>query len=151
MNEQQNVGPTILGKLVLIVFVLACIAGAAYYFRDLVAPSGRGPGTVDIDEFRKVEAPDTQGVTTVNEYNYVPAEKLPPVKGVSAYSWDAEANPPYPSLHSFPIGWHGMGRRCCVEGIPAGDCLQEEGTFRNGSAHGADLVQRGAEGDQPES
>jgi NitT/TauT family transport system substrate-binding protein len=89
MNEQQKVGPTVLGKLVLFVFVLACIAGAAYYFRDLLAPSGRGTGTVDIDEFRKVEAPDTQGVTTVNEYNYVPAEKLPPVKGVSAYSWDA--------------------------------------------------------------
>jgi NitT/TauT family transport system substrate-binding protein len=104
MNEQQNVGPTILGKLVLIVFVLACIAGAAYYFRDLLAPSGRGPGTVDIDEFRKVEAPDTQGVTTVNEYNYVPAEKLPPVKGVSAYSWDAEEK-----VVQFPInvwiGW----------------------------------------------
>ncbi len=104
MNEQQNVGPTILGKLVLIVFVLACIAGAAYYFRDLLAPSGRGTGTVDIDEFRKVEAPDTQGVTTVNEYNYVPAEKLPPVKGVSAYSWDAEEK-----VVQFPInvwiGW----------------------------------------------
>ena len=84
MNEQQKVGPTVLGKLVLIVFVLACIGGAAYYFRDLVAPSGRGTGTVDIDEFRKVEAPDTQGVTTVNEYNYVPAEKLPPeVRGRS--------------------------------------------------------------------
>jgi NitT/TauT family transport system substrate-binding protein len=104
MNEQQKVGPTVLGKLFLIVFVLACIAGAAYYFRDLVAPSGRGTGTVDIDEFRKVEAPDTQGVTTVNEYNYVPAEKLPPVKGVSAYSWDADAK-----VVQFPInvwiGW----------------------------------------------
>jgi NitT/TauT family transport system substrate-binding protein len=104
MNEQQKVGPTVLGKLVLIVFVLACIAGAAYYFRDIVAPGGRGTGTVDIDEFRKVEAPDTQGVTTVNEYNYVPAEKLPPVKGVSAYSWDAEKK-----VVQFPInvwiGW----------------------------------------------
>jgi len=29
------------------------------------------------------EAPDTTGVTTVKEYKYVPAEKLPPVKGVS--------------------------------------------------------------------
>jgi hypothetical protein len=58
MNEQQKAGPTALGKLVLIVFVGACIAGAAYYFRDLVAPGGRGQGMVDIDQFRKVEAPD---------------------------------------------------------------------------------------------
>jgi NitT/TauT family transport system substrate-binding protein len=104
MNEQQKAGPTALGKLVLIVFVLACIAGAAYYFRDLIAPSGRGTKTVDIDQFRKVEAPDTQGVTTVNEYSYVPAEKLPPVKGVSAYTWDADAK-----VVQFPInvwiGW----------------------------------------------
>mgnify|MGYP001825914714 CR=1 FL=1 len=104
MNEQQKVGPTVLGKLVLIVFVLALVAGAAYYFRDLLAPGERAQGTVDLDEFRKVEAPDTQGVTTVNEYNYVPAEKLPPVKGVSSYSWDAEEK-----VVQFPInvwiGW----------------------------------------------
>jgi NitT/TauT family transport system substrate-binding protein len=104
MNEQQKVGPTALGKLVLIVFVLACVAGAAYYFKDVIAPSGRGQGAVDIDAFRKVEAPDTQGITTVNEYNYVPAEKLPPVRGVSAYSWDEQAK-----VVQFPInvwiGW----------------------------------------------
>ena len=104
MNEQQKVGPTVLGRLVLIVFVGACIAGAAYYFRDLVAPGGRGQGMVDIDQFRKVEAPDTQGITTVNEYNYVPGEKLPPVKGVSSYTWDADEK-----VVQFPInvwiGW----------------------------------------------
>ena len=38
----------------------------------------------------KVEAPDTKGITTVNEYTYVPGEKLPPVKGVSSYKWDAD-------------------------------------------------------------
>ncbi len=104
MNEQQKVGPTVLGRLVLIVFVGACIAGAAYYFRDLVAPGGRQQGMVDIDQFRKVEAPDTQGITTVNEYNYVPGEKLPPVKGVSSYTWDADEK-----VVQFPInvwiGW----------------------------------------------
>jgi NitT/TauT family transport system substrate-binding protein len=35
-----------------------------------------------------VEAPDTQGITTVAEYKYVPQEKLPPVKGTSGYKWD---------------------------------------------------------------
>jgi ABC-type nitrate/sulfonate/bicarbonate transport system substrate-binding protein len=92
-GEPQKVGPTALGKIVLILFVLACIAGAAYYFRDLLAPGGKGAKPVDLTAFKdqqgKVEAPDTKGVTTVNEYTYVPAEKLPPVKGVSGYKWDA--------------------------------------------------------------
>ena len=104
MTEQDKVGPTALGKLVLIAFVLGCLGAAAYYFRDLLAPSGPGQKTVDIDQFRKVEAPDTKGITTVNEYNYVPAEKLPPVKGVSAYKWD-----PQKKVVQFPInvwiGW----------------------------------------------
>ncbi len=86
--SSRKVGPTALGKIVLIVFILACVAGAAYYFRDLIAPTGAdGKRQVDLDEFKdqqgKVEAPDTKGITTVNEYTYVPAEKLPPVKGVS--------------------------------------------------------------------
>lgn len=107
MTDQtpQPVGPTALGKLVLFLFVLACLGGAAYYFRDLVAPSGRDTaGSVDLDEFRKIEAPDTKGITTVQEYKYVPSEKLPPVKGVSAYKWD-EKN----KVVNFPInvwiGW----------------------------------------------
>ena len=92
MEEQPKVGPTALGKMVLFLFVLACIAGAAYYFRDLLAPGGRDSGKqVNLDDFKKVEAPDTKGITTVNEYKYVPGEKLPPVKGVSAYKWDAAA------------------------------------------------------------
>jgi NitT/TauT family transport system substrate-binding protein len=32
-----------------------------------------------------VEAPDSAGITTVKEYNYVPAAKLPPVQGISSY------------------------------------------------------------------
>ena len=105
MEEQPKVGPTGLGKMVLFLFVLACIAGAAYYFRDLLAPGGRGGGKqVNLDDFKKVEAPDTKGITTVNEYKYVPGEKLPPVKGVSAYKWD-----PQQKVVNFPInvwiGW----------------------------------------------
>ena len=105
MEEQPKVGPTGLGKMVLFLFVLACIAGAAYYFRDLLAPGGRsGDKQVNLDDFKKVEAPDTKGITTVNEYKYVPGEKLPPVKGVSAYKWD-----PAQKVVNFPInvwiGW----------------------------------------------
>jgi NitT/TauT family transport system substrate-binding protein len=108
-GQEQKVGPTGLGKAVLVLFVLGCLAGAAWYFRDLVAPSGgEGGGTVDIDAFKaqqgKYEAPDTKGITTVNEYSYVPGEKLPPVKGVSAYKWSAQDK-----VVNFPInvwiGW----------------------------------------------
>jgi NitT/TauT family transport system substrate-binding protein len=89
----DKVGPTRLGKFVVFLFVIALLGAAAYFFRDLIAPSGRdGSGQIDLDKFRdqvgKYEAPDTQGITTVNEYTYVPAERLPEVKGVSAYRWD---------------------------------------------------------------
>ena len=36
----------------------------------------------------QVEAPDTNSVTTVKEYKFVPRELLPPVKGTSSYKWD---------------------------------------------------------------
>lgn len=101
----DNVGPTRLGKIVLVLFIVALIAGAAYYFRDLVMPSGRQQGDVDLDALRtKIEAPDTEGITTVNEYAYVPAERLPAVQGVSNYQWDADEK-----VVQFPInvwiGW----------------------------------------------
>jgi len=101
----DNVGPTRLGKIVIVLFIVALIAGAAYYFRDLVIPSGRQQGDIDLDALKtKIEAPDTEGVTTVNEYAYVPAERLPAVQGVSNYQWDAEEK-----VVQFPInvwiGW----------------------------------------------
>jgi NitT/TauT family transport system substrate-binding protein len=88
----QESGPTALGKLVIILLVIGLLAAAGYFFKDLIVPEGRGPGDVDLadfqDEVGKYEAPDTAGITTVNEYTYVPGEKLPEVKGVSNYSWD---------------------------------------------------------------
>ena len=110
--QSTKVGPTALGKIVLLLFVLALLAGAGYYFRDLLAPKGDDTSgkTVDLSKFTrkddgtKVEAKDTKGVTTVSEYSYVPSEKLPPVKGVSAYTWN-----PADKVVQFPInvwiGW----------------------------------------------
>jgi NitT/TauT family transport system substrate-binding protein len=55
--------------------------------------SGGGPGGAgrfSDDELKQVqggaEAPDTSGITTVKEYNYVPATRLPEVKGISNYT-----------------------------------------------------------------
>ena len=106
--EQQKVGMTALGKIIVFLFIIGCIGGAAYYFRDLIAPSGKTkPTQVDLDQFRsqqgKVEAPDTKGITTVNEYTYVPGDKLPPVKGVSAYKWGADKVVQFPI--NVWIGW----------------------------------------------
>ena len=33
-----------------------------------------------------IEAADSQGITTVKQYSYQPAQKLPPVQGISKYS-----------------------------------------------------------------
>jgi ABC-type nitrate/sulfonate/bicarbonate transport system substrate-binding protein len=99
-------GPTTLGKIVIFLFVLALAGAGIYFLWDVVAPAGReaGTGEVDLDEFRKLEAPDTVGITTVNEYAYVPSEKLPPVQGTSNYQWDASEK-----VVEFPInvwiGW----------------------------------------------
>jgi NitT/TauT family transport system substrate-binding protein len=88
----EKTGPTALGKIVIVLFVVALVGAAAYYFRNVLAPSGQDDaGNVDLDAFRegqKVEAKDTAGITTVNEYTYVPAETLPPVQGTSNYTWD---------------------------------------------------------------
>lgn len=102
-TEPAKVGPTALGKIVLVLIVLGLLGGAAYFFKDLIAPQEKKQGDVDLTKFQqsgqqqadepssgvKVEAPDTKGITTVNEYAYVPGERLPAVKGVSGYQWNA--------------------------------------------------------------
>lgn len=35
-----------------------------------------------------IEAPDTESITTVKDYSFVPRETLPPVQGTSGYKWD---------------------------------------------------------------
>ena len=86
MADEQKVGMTILGKIVIILVIIGLIGGAAYFFRGVIFPGGQqGTGKkVDLNAFKnqvgKVEAPDTKGITTVNEYTYLPSEKLPPVK-----------------------------------------------------------------------
>lgn len=118
----DSVGPTKLGKFVGFLFVLACIAGAGYFFRATLFPQSTQPGMGKVDmskmpsaqtaapanetkaNEKKPEAADTAGITTVKEYKFVPQEKLPPVKGTSNYVWDANAK-----IVQFPInvwiGW----------------------------------------------
>jgi NitT/TauT family transport system substrate-binding protein len=104
----EKVGPTVLGKLVGAIFIIACIAGAGYLFRGTLFPKTQPKG-VNLDAFNKQnaespEAVDTTGITTVKEYKYVPEQKLPPVQGTSNYKWDAKDK-----IVQFPInvwiGW----------------------------------------------
>ncbi len=103
----QDIGPTPLGKAVMVLFILGCLVFAAFNFspslKNAILGTGTGSGSgstgssgpaatgssTGSSEPLKVEAPDTKGITTVQEYAYVPQEKLPPVKGVSGYEWDA--------------------------------------------------------------
>lgn len=126
MTEQTG-GLTGLGKTVVAIVVLGLIGLGVYLMRDTLFPEGAedaGKKEIDLvkaqeglkgrtgDEGKKpdtpdgvkMEAPDLAGITTVQEYTYVPQEKLPQVKGVSNYTWD-EAN----KVVEFPInmwiGW----------------------------------------------
>ncbi len=69
------------------VAVFAVVASLVGYglWRFSSLPSKLGGG--DKIELGKsgAEAPDAQGITTAKDYNYVPAQKLPQVQGISSY------------------------------------------------------------------
>jgi NitT/TauT family transport system substrate-binding protein len=100
----QKVGPTALGKVIGFLFILGCIIAAGYLFRDMLFPKAK-TNQIDLDKFKNgAEAVDAKGITTVSEYNYVPGQKLPEVKGASNYKWDSKEK-----IVQFPInvwiGW----------------------------------------------
>jgi NitT/TauT family transport system substrate-binding protein len=67
--------------------VLGLVGLALWRYGAIGSPSAGGQFTAD--ELKKMkggaEAPDTAGITTVKEYNYVAASRLPEVKGISSY------------------------------------------------------------------
>jgi NitT/TauT family transport system substrate-binding protein len=83
----QGARLTPLGKIISIVLILGLIGvGAFIVLRQGVG--GKPGGGLFKSEAPETEAPDTAGVTTVKEYKYVAADRLPAVKGVSQYQWD---------------------------------------------------------------
>ena len=84
-------GPTGLFKVAVAVVVLALIAlGVSRFMGRGGGGAGDGgdeAGRIDPDSLAMLaEAPaGGQGVTTVREYNYVPGQRLPPVRGISNY------------------------------------------------------------------
>lgn len=77
------------GFYIAVVLVIVALVGLAVWRFTASSEEGRGQ-TISADELQQVkgqnaEAPDTGGITTVKEYDYVAAQKLPDVKGVSDY------------------------------------------------------------------
>jgi len=85
-NEQARL--TVAGKLLSVLLILGLI-GTGVYVVSKRGIGGGGSSTSTEAPQQQTEAPDTKGVTTVSEYKYVPGDRLPAVKGVSQYKWDA--------------------------------------------------------------
>ncbi len=85
--------PTPIFYIAVLAVILGLLGFAAYQARDVLMPgdnAGSQPvaGGDDInikDLTGAAEAPDSVGVTTVQEYTFKPSERLPPVSGTAAY------------------------------------------------------------------
>ncbi len=84
----QGARLTPLGKIISIVLILGLIGAGGYIVFRKGLGGKSGVGGLFSSGAPETEAPDTTGVTTVKEYKYVPADRLPAVKGVSQYQWD---------------------------------------------------------------
>ncbi len=106
-KDSGGVNLTPLGKFISIALILCVIALGVYILMGKTdnGASGQGgaqspassrpaamEGGVQGGESTVMTAEELSnaGITTVTEYKYVPADKLPPVSGVSAYKWDPE-------------------------------------------------------------
>ncbi len=73
---------------VAVLFVVVGLVGLALWRYGAIGPKGQS-GQFTADEMKQMkagaEAPDSSGITTVKEYNYVAASRLPEVKGISSY------------------------------------------------------------------
>jgi NitT/TauT family transport system substrate-binding protein len=73
---------------VAVLLVVIGLVGLALWRYGALGP-GSTVGQFTSDELKKMkggaEAPDSSGITTVKEYNFVAASRLPEVKGISSY------------------------------------------------------------------
>jgi NitT/TauT family transport system substrate-binding protein len=73
---------------VTVLLVVLGLVGLALWRYGAIGP-GRDDGRISNEELKQMkggaEAPDSSGITTVKEYKYVAASKLPEVKGISSY------------------------------------------------------------------
>jgi len=73
---------------VAVLLVVLGLVGVALWRFGAIGP-GTKTGQFSSDDLKQMkggaEAPDTSGITTVKEYNYVASARLPAVKGISSY------------------------------------------------------------------
>jgi len=73
---------------VAVFLVVIALVGIALWRFGAIGP-GSSIGNFTSDELKQMkgsaEAPDNAGITTVKEYKFVAAQRLPPVKGISSY------------------------------------------------------------------
>src|SRR6476646_6579838 len=73
---------------VAVLLMVLGLVGLALWRYGAIGPKGQS-GQFTADEMKQMkggaEAPDSSGITTVKEYNYVAASRLPEVKGISSY------------------------------------------------------------------
>ena len=90
------------GFYVVLLLVVAGLVGLAFYRfgkpswsggttrPQQAQPQGQGQtppqGATELPDDKKTEAPDSAGITTKKEYDFVPSQRLPEVKGVSSYA-----------------------------------------------------------------
>jgi NitT/TauT family transport system substrate-binding protein len=73
---------------VAVLIVVVGLVGLALWRYGAIGPQKQGQ--ISSDELKQLqkgaEAPDSSGITTVKEYNFVPSSHLPEVKGISSYT-----------------------------------------------------------------
>jgi len=74
---------------VAVLLVVVGLVGLALWRYGSIGPGGGQAGRISDEELKQAkggaEAPDSTGITTVKEYKYVAASRLPEVKGISSY------------------------------------------------------------------
>src|SRR4249920_3813592 len=74
---------------VAVLLVVVGLVGLALWRYGAIGPGGGQAGRISNEELAQLkggaEAPDISGITTVKEYNYVAAARVPEVKGISSY------------------------------------------------------------------
>src|SRR5262245_63837481 len=73
---------------VAVLLVVLGLVGLALWRYGAMGPGGQA-GRISNEELKQLqtgaEAPDSSGITTVKEYKFVAASRLPEVKGISSY------------------------------------------------------------------
>lgn len=116
-------------------------------------PGSGGGDRIDPDKIGAgTEAPDSQGITTIKEYKFVPQEALPPVEGTSAYKSLAETDNTVKFALNVWAGWAPIiqanngfqagkvwktqeGKEFKVELVLIDDPIAMRGAYANGEMH----------------